>query len=245
MIKKDIVFCLFAITLILSSCSKEEDETITGIFIDTRDNQSYNWVRIGDQIWMAENFAYMPEVLPDTINSGVWLAKVSWHNSSDTGYYDRAFIKETRGCLYSLEKAIELCPKGWHLPSDEEWMELESFLGMNSEELLLEGERGVEQNVGGKLKDSGTRFWDPPNMGGTNEFGFSARPSGQHNYFAYYPDATFKFYDDYFDEVAFYWTSTEENENAVIRYLRDSRYGIYRRKFMKTFGYSVRYIKND
>lgn len=243
--KKNIIYCLFIIFLILISCNKDEIEIESGIFVDARDNQSYNWVKIGEQIWMAENFAYAPELLDDTINSGVWLAKLSLFLSSDTGFYDKQFIKETRGCLYSWEKAMELCPDGWHLPTDEEWMELETFLGMNSEELNQEGERGVDENVGGKLKESGTTFWDPPNMGGTNEFGFTARPSGHHNYFAHYPDPTFKFYDDYFDEVAFYWTATEENENAVIRYLRDSRYGIYRRKFMKTFGYSVRYVKNN
>ncbi|MGC9355601.1 MAG: fibrobacter succinogenes major paralogous domain-containing protein, partial [Mariniphaga sp.] len=147
--------------------------------------------------------------------------------------------------LYNWEKAMELCPEGWRLPSDEDWMELERFLGMKNEELMFEGERGVAENIGGKLKDTGTTWWDPPNMGATNETGFTARPCGHHNLFAWYPDGTFRFYDDYFDEVAFYWTSTSVGDSAYIRYLDDSAYGIFRRKFMKGFGYSVRYVKDN
>jgi len=233
-----------AIMVFFSACRKEEPEIKSGTFIDHRDNREYKWVKIGNQIWMAENFAYAPIISPDKENGGIWLPRFTWiiPNMDSAA---KAEIRNTRGCLYNWEKAMELCPEGWRLPSDEDWIELERFLGMKQEELFLEGERGVSQRIGGKLKDTGTTYWDPPNMGATNETGFTARPCGHHNFFAWYPDGSFRFYDDYFDEVAFYWTSTTVADSAYVRYLDDSRYGIFRRKFMKSFGYSVRYIQNN
>lgn len=231
--------------ILFNSCKKEELPEQTGTFTDVRDNREYKWVRIGNQIWMAENFAFCPQLYPDTVNSGIWVARFEWIMSPDMTVAEKQKVLEERGGLYSWEKAKELCPAGWHLPTDEEWMELEQYLGMKTEELTKEGERGADERIGGQLKEKGTLFWYPPNRGATNTSGFSARPSGHHNYFARYPDATFKFYDDYFNDVAFYWTSSIDGENAVIRYLHKSNYGIFRRKFSKNFGYSVRYIKND
>jgi len=232
-----VFFCLFY------SCKKEELPEQFGTFTDARDNHEYKWVRIGNQVWMAENFAYSTEIYPDTVNSGIWVARFKW--IMPMSVEEKQKVREERGCLYSWEKAKELCPAGWHLPSDEEWMELEQNLGMKTEELTKEGERGVDERIGGQLKETGTLFWYPPNRGATNTSGFAARPSGHHNYFARYPDATFKFYDDYFNDVAFYWTSSSDGENVTIRYLHKSNYGIFRRKFSKNFGYSVRYVKNN
>jgi len=235
-----------AFFLLFISCNKEEEPLAqTGTFTDKRDNHEYKWVRIGNQIWMAENFAYSPEIYSDTLNSGIWVARFQWIMSPDMSAEEKQKVREERGCLYSWEKAKELCPAGWHLPTDEEWMQLEQHLGMKKDELANEGERGVVERIGGQLKEAGTLFWYPPNRGATNTTGFTARPSGHHNYFARYPDATFKFYEDYFTDVAFYWTSSSDGENAVIRYLHKSNYGIFRRKFSKDFGYSVRYIKNE
>lgn len=228
-----------------NSCKKEQLPEQNGTFVNLRDNHAYKWVRIGNQIWMAENFAYCPQIYPDTVNSGIWVARFEWIMSPDMTIEEKEKVREERGCLYSWEKVKELCPEGWHLPTDEEWMEMEQYLGMKKEELAAEGERGIDQRIGGQLKEKGTLFWYPPNRGATNTSGFSARPSGHYNYFASYPDATFKFYDDYFTDVAFYWTSSIDGENAVIRYLHKSNHGIFRRKFSKNFGYSVRYVKNN
>ena len=56
-----------------------------------------------------------------------------------------------------------VCPTGWHLPSDAEWIQLTNYLGANA---------------GGKLKETGTTHWSSPNTGATNETAFTALPGG-------------------------------------------------------------------
>jgi uncharacterized protein (TIGR02145 family) len=81
----------------------------TGVFVDTRDQQTYKWVKIGNQVWMAENLRY---------NSS---GSMYNPNSSDTSY----------GRLYSKDNLTSLAPQGWHIPSKDEWQELFNFVGGN------------------------------------------------------------------------------------------------------------------
>lgn len=67
-------------------------------------------------------------------------------------------------------------PNGWHLPSDAEWKELELFLSMSQEEVDDVTYRGT--NEGGMLKETGYVHWNSPNVGATNETGFTALPGG-------------------------------------------------------------------
>jgi uncharacterized protein (TIGR02145 family) len=85
--------------------------------------------------------------------------------------YNKFAVKDPRG----------LAPEGWHLPSDEEWKELEICLGMSTSQADDYYLRGIDQ--GGKLKSAGTvedgdGIWNSPNTGATNESGFSAFPGG-------------------------------------------------------------------
>jgi uncharacterized protein (TIGR02145 family) len=85
-------------------------ENHTGTFTDNRDGKTYKWVKIGNQVWMAENLNY------STI-SGSWC-------------YDKNSTKCTiYGRLYDWLSAKTSCPVGWHLPSDVEWTNLTNFLG--------------------------------------------------------------------------------------------------------------------
>ena len=77
----------------------------TGSFIDSRDGKSYKTVKIGIQVWMAENLRY--KFSESTIS----------------------FKIESYGCLYSYEEALKACPSGWHLPADAEWTMLTNYLG--------------------------------------------------------------------------------------------------------------------
>lgn len=81
-----------------------------GFFSDKRDGKEYKWVRIGDQIWMAENLAYKTE-------TGSW------------AYNDDESNVATYGRLYSWEAASSACPAGWHLPTQAEWTTLFDNLG--------------------------------------------------------------------------------------------------------------------
>ncbi len=82
----------------------------TGSFTDSRDGKTYKTVKIGKQIWMAENLAYK-------VDSGC----VAYNN--DQSNVDKY------GYLYNWEKANKVCPAGWHLPNDAEWKKLIDYLG--------------------------------------------------------------------------------------------------------------------
>jgi len=81
-----------------------------GTFTDSRDGKTYRWVRIGSQIWMAENLAYK-------VGSGCWAYDNDQSNVAKYGY------------LYDWETAKTVAPAGWHLPSDSEWNTLINYLG--------------------------------------------------------------------------------------------------------------------
>ena len=89
-----------------------ESEKI-GTFTDPRDGKVYKTVKIGNQIWMAENLAY-------NASSGCWTSKNDESYESKYGY------------LYDWETALKVCPIGWHLPSDDEWNTLVNYLGGES-----------------------------------------------------------------------------------------------------------------
>ncbi len=82
-----------------------ENET-TGFFTDIRDNHKYNVRRIGKQIWMIENLAFKPN------NGKYWIYENNQANFTKFGY------------LYDWDLANSICPKGWKLPSKDEFIEL-------------------------------------------------------------------------------------------------------------------------
>ena len=82
----------------------------SGVVKDSRDGKTYPTIKIGTQVWMAENLNYRT-------GSGSWC----YGNSSANC--------EKYGRLYNWETARRACPSGWHLPSDREWTVLTEFLG--------------------------------------------------------------------------------------------------------------------
>ncbi|MCX6244876.1 MAG: hypothetical protein NTU98_09245 [Bacteroidetes bacterium] len=128
----------------------------TGIFKDSRDGKVYKTVKIGDQTWMAENLAFKS-------TGACW------------AYDDNQSNVKTYGYLYDYETANKICPKGWHLPGNEEWKQLFEYIGGNH---LEEGKTGKIAVAGRKLKESGTTHWEAPNDGVDNSSGFTALPGG-------------------------------------------------------------------
>jgi uncharacterized protein (TIGR02145 family) len=156
------------------------EETTSGTFIDSRDGNEYNWVQIGDQVWMAENLKYLPSVVgPGTGSETTPYYYVYGYDGTSVAAAKATDNYATYGVLYNWTAAMDgeassttnpsgiqgVCPAGWHLPSDAEWTELTDYLG-------------GEMVAGGKLKETGTTHWNSPNSGATNETGFTALPGG-------------------------------------------------------------------
>ena len=121
----------------------------SGKLYDSRDGKEYKTVKIGSQTWMAENLAYKP-------SSGFYPYNDDITNVVKYGY------------LYTCQTANEVCPKGWHLPSEKDWTVLTEYLG-------------GEELAGTKMKSiSG---WEDGGNG-TNESGFNALPAGNLHYWS-------------------------------------------------------------
>ncbi len=230
--KSDFAFIFFVILLaglFISGCEKDPFDADSGTFTDKRDDHEYKWVKIGEQIWMAENLAYAPTVCGPTANCGIYV-----YGYLGTGSYGENYT--LYGCLYDWETAQKVCPDGWHLPSDEEWMELEQYLGMPFKELdKMYFVRGENENIGGKLKENGYTHWNSPNTGATNEVDFCARAGGL-------------FHERFvgLKSVNAFWTSSKipGEEIAIGRGLFNNSNGIMRSPDGVSNCYSVRCIKN-
>ena len=223
-------FLFFILALLLTACDKNDPfDAGSGTFTDKRDGHVYKWVKIGEQIWMAENLAYVPYVCAPDSQCGIWVYDYYGEGSFYENY-------TTYGCLYDWETAQTACPEGWHLPSDEEWMEMERFLGMEEDELFKEYvfSRGEDANVGGKLKETGTFLWKEPNLGATNETGFGALPAGD----------SFGQYVDLHESACFWTISAINTENAYSRIFHYEYKGCFRYPWNKSNGLSIRCVKD-
>ncbi len=232
------------ILLLFVSCSREVHIEL----IDARDGRLYQTVRIGDQIWMAENLAYMPYVCEVQSDSGIW---VYGYDGTSTNWAEGLENYKTLGCLYNWATAMDLgnefnakwwgggdslhqgiCPDGWHLPSQVDWQSLESYLDTEPDFDKSDDRRNTG-NAGRKIKSDSV--W-PSGFEGTNEFKFNALPAGMR-----YPPG---FYLNHYT-YGYFWTSTEKYPtSAVYRYLRDSTDATYKGFPSKKLGLSVRCVRD-
>ena len=194
-------------------------------FIDNRDGHVYKLVKIGAQVWMAENLAFLPSVSASSESSKIKpIYYVYDYNGINITEAKSAKYYKTYGVLYNWPSAKVACPKGWHLPSDIEWENMVNFLG------------GASLG-GGKVKDSGSSHWYPPNSGATNETAFNALPSG----YCFFIDGTF----NNLGYESFWWSSTEINiDSALARKLYYNYQSISTFDYCKSDGFSVRCIKD-
>ncbi len=139
---------------------------------------------------------------------------------------------------YAATNNPSIAPEGWHIPTDEDWKKLEMHLGMNQTVADESDWRGTNQ--GGKLKATGTTYWQYPNSGATNESGFSALPGGGRSGYAPYQG---NFY--YKGTLASIWTSSEYNlTKAWFRDISYNKSNIYRSTIFKRNGFSIRCVKD-
>jgi uncharacterized protein (TIGR02145 family) len=164
-----IFFCSVLFVTAFAKCQE------TGTFHDSRDNHEYKWVKIGSQIWMAENLAFLPTVTQSAHHGRIKLTyNVYNYHGVNLNEAKESPNYKMYGVLYNAESAQSSCPEGWHLPSDYEWKELETFLGMDIKDLHIQGYR-YSGEVSLKMKS--TLGWTD-DSNGNNESGLNVLPAG-------------------------------------------------------------------
>jgi len=191
---KKLLFAL-ALTSSLISCKKETttqntngntnttDITKTstvgkpGPNITDNDGNTYKTVTIGTQTWMAENLKTAKysdgSAIPNVTDKNQWQNNTTgaWcnYNNSDS-------LGKIYGKLYNWYAVSpttngnkNVCPTGWHVPTDAEWTVLTNYLGGDSV-------------AGGKMKEVGTSNWNSPNTDATNTSLFTGLPGGGSDY---------------------------------------------------------------
>ncbi len=198
------------------------------------DGHTYELVVIGDQCWFAENLRSEHysngDAIPGELTSGEWTstdaselgAQAVYNNDSESlAVYGRLYngyaVKDPRG----------LCPTGWHVPSDEEFMVLEMHLEMSEAEVQSTSWRGVDQGMEMKEVNGVTPGWN-----GNNESGFTGLPAGyrHHNTGNYATQGSY----------TFFWTTSQ---NTVYNWYRglSSGYTEVERSFSNLRGgFSIR-----
>lgn len=147
------------LAILFSSCDKTEEIENPGFCTDTRDGHEYKTITLGNQIWMAENLAYLPEVIFTSDTSGsASRFYVYDFNGSDVAEAKATENYKTFGVLYNISAAINICPSGWHLPSQSEWNELVNYLNNN----------GYSSKEGGLAKSvASVAYWYNSTIEGT------------------------------------------------------------------------------
>lgn len=229
----------------LLSCGKnpsttdEIPETITDI-----DGNIYHTVQIGNQVWTVENLRVTH------YNDGSPIPRITdnstWENNTSGAYCyynnDSAANAEKYGALYNghAEYTGKLAPKGWHVPTNEEWTELVNYLILNG--YNWDGTTDTtENNKVGKSMATKTD-WASSDVEGNvgndistnNRSGFSALPGG------------YRLYDGNFNNQGYYgyWLSATKTTApyAYYRYLYNDSPSLWRRIDTKYYGYSVRLL---
>jgi len=216
----------------------EPDCGPTGTVTDI-DGNIYLTIKIGEQWWMMENLKvthyrngdpilYEPD---DYSWTAITIGAYCEYNN-DVAYgdaYGRLYN------WYAVGDSRNIAPEGWHVPTDDEWKQLEMYLGMS--QATADGTlwRGV--NEGGKLKETGTMHWLDPNYAATNVYGFTALPGGSRHYMTGY----FSF----LGAGSPFWLATEyDGGSAWMRNLANNHGDIYRNYTSKSQGFAVRCVKD-
>jgi len=220
--------------------------TITFDFIDLKDgdNNTYPVVEIGTQVWMAENLKTTRYINGDSIGttnppeldiSGEPISKYQWAyggNESNVAKYGRIYT------WFALTDNRSICPPGWHIPSDAEWLALTEYLINNGYGYISGG-----GDIGKSLAT--TSGWTASSVAGTpgndqasnNSSGFTAIPGGVR---------FFNGAEGLIDEYVYWWSSTEYDSSDAWYWIMgyDSGYVNRYHESNKANGGSARCIRD-
>ena len=252
------LFIIILIIFFIGSCNKTSSDAIkisfqSGNGVTDIEGNFYPSIILGNgQEWTTLNLKTSTYINGDPIANA--LSEVSWTNTSLGAwcYYNNDVSnEEVYGKLYnfhalvgdtiSVEKYVtnsnniitdtlyydsfpcRICPEGWKIPYEDDWIEMINYLG--------------NSNVaGGKMKDSTLNHWKSPNLGATNESGFSGVPGGLRN-----ANGSF----EYLTEMGRWWCFEDAYSDYAhtrpLHYDQEATMNHY--VFSKSGGLSVRLIK--
>jgi uncharacterized protein (TIGR02145 family) len=224
----------FLLVVFLASCIYFCGCHIAGEVTDI-DGNIYKTLIIGEQEWMVENLKTTRynngDPIPNVMDAAEWstLTTGAWCYYNNDEANDDIYGKLYN--WYAVEDPHNLCPTGWHVPSDEEWTSLTDYLG-------------GESVAGGKMKtrgtiEAGTGLWKHPNTEATNLSGFSGLPGG-------YRFGSGGF--DFFGEMGLWWTPTMDTirpeRGAWGRYLTYNGGNVNRGHGPLQSGFCVRCVRD-
>lgn len=218
------------------------DNTLTGTFTDSRDGYLYKWVKIGNQIWMAENLKATKyedgTAIPYVKDIMAWAELTTgaycWYNN------DTITNKNTTGAYYNwfTVNTGKLCPAGWHVPSDGEWKVLSDYLTNNGYGYEGSGSdiaKSMAAKTGWKISsEAGTPGNDPAS---NNKSGFSGlRGEGRLNS---------GYFFDFGSGGGYWWSSTEySTTKAWHGHLHSETMNFTRENYDKKGGFNIRCVKD-
>lgn len=210
------------------------------------DNNSYETVVIGDQVWMAENLKATYYSNGDPIPTG--FANEEWGDLFDTGLGAFAIYpsdnddvsqntcngncEEVYGNIYNWYAVYDwrgICPESYHIPSLAEWSTLKEYLTSD----------GFDENDGDALKESGYTHWlySTENVNGFDQYNYSGLPGG-------YRDGNDGHYEG-MGENGFFWSSyANSNYSSFYHFLDYEGSGFYWSSIIPSYGFSVRCIRD-
>jgi uncharacterized protein (TIGR02145 family) len=218
--------------------------TCTELAVSDIDGNIYKIIQIGIQTWMAENLkttryndgSQIPYIT-DLID---WAQLIEFEKFVECpqltagAYYwfdNNSSNKDIYGAIYNWYAVDRgnLCPTGWHVPTDAEWTKLAYFLG------------GTEE-PGGKLKETGTTHWLSPNTGATNESGFKALPGAVND--GYYGSNDWWLGDYDTGMYGLWWSASDYDIFGIYRSIINLYTPLYQDGGIKNCGASVRCLKD-
>ncbi|MGB4775761.1 MAG: fibrobacter succinogenes major paralogous domain-containing protein [Daejeonella sp.] len=188
---------IYVVLFVLSSfiaCKKDKKDTPSNTVKDF-DGNVYKTVKIGDQVWMAENLnsTHYQDGTP-ILNKN---APEEWVKPT-AGYCDPDPLKSEYGKMYNWYAATDahnIAPKGWRVPTKDDFATLIQYLKINN---------ASDQIVSNKVRETGTTHWST-DIGANNDTGFTAFPSPYR-----VDNGTF-----YLGDFAHYLSSTTDINNIV------------------------------
>ncbi len=205
----------------------------------TFNGYTYSSIVLGNgQEWMAENLRTTTyangDPIPNITDNTQWqnLTTGAWAHYNNNSQYENPYGKLYN--WYTVADPRNVCPAGWHVPTDAEWNTLVGYLDPDYNP-NANGSQSL--TAGGNMKSTGTQYWLSPNTDATNESGFSGLPGGSRFSLggAFYT----------IGYAGNWWSSTEYNTSfALYRNLSSSDGVVDRYGEEWQSGFSVRCIRD-